>query len=179
MSDGTSEQSDQDSFAELFVTSQTRIFGFIATMLPNRTEAEEVFQQTSLILWKKWAQYDAERNFLSWACGIARLEVFNHLRRLQRTGAHLSEGMMARLAEQYVREELEIRERHEALDDCLEQLAPRQRQLVERYYGGTEKVPEIATELGRSANAVYKTLRKIRLALFSCVSLKLTNETNA
>ena len=79
----------------------------------------------------------------------------------------------------YVREEGAIRERHEALEDCLEQLAPHQRQLVERYYGGTEKVPEIATELGRSANAVYKVLRKIRLTLFSCVSLKLTPETHA
>ena len=113
MSHSTPEPTEQDLFAELFVTQQARIFGFIATMLPNRTEADEVFQQTSLILWRKWKNYDPERNFLNWACGVARLEVFNHLRRMQRTGSHLSEPMMARLAEQYVKEEREIRDRHE------------------------------------------------------------------
>ena len=66
-------ETDQDLFAELFVTHQSRVYGFIATMLPNRSEAEEVFQQTSLILWKKWHEYDPQRNFLNWACGVARL----------------------------------------------------------------------------------------------------------
>ena len=162
--------SDQDLFAELFVTHQSRVYGFIATMLPNRSEAEEVFQQTSLILWKKWHEYDPQRNFLSWACGVARLEVFNHLRRMQRDSVHLSEGMMARLADQYVEDQQQILDRNEALQQCLQRLEPRQRRLIERYYGSSEKVPQIASELGRSANAVYKTLRRIRLALFRCVS---------
>ena len=55
-----------------FLQHQDRVYGYIVLMLPNRHDAEDVFQQTSLILWQKWDQFDPEQDFLSWACGIAR-----------------------------------------------------------------------------------------------------------
>jgi RNA polymerase sigma-70 factor (ECF subfamily) len=59
-----------DQFVERFVRSQDRIYAYVATLLPNRADAEEVFQQTSLILWKKWQQFDPSRDFVRWACGM-------------------------------------------------------------------------------------------------------------
>jgi RNA polymerase sigma-70 factor, ECF subfamily len=46
-------------FVELFVRNQNRIYRFIMTLIPNRTDADDLFQQTSLTLWKTWARYDA------------------------------------------------------------------------------------------------------------------------
>ena len=54
-----------EQFARAFVQYQDRVYGHIVTMLPNRHDAEDVFQQTSLILWQKWEQFDPERDFLS------------------------------------------------------------------------------------------------------------------
>ena len=88
-----------EQFARAFVQYQDRVYGYIATMLPNRHDAEDVFQQTSLILWQKWEQFDPERDFLSWACGIARNEVRNFLRRHGRARVVLSERLMDELAE--------------------------------------------------------------------------------
>ena len=53
-----------DQFVERFVRSQDRIYAYVVTLLPNRADAEEVFQQTSLALWKKWRQFDPGRDFV-------------------------------------------------------------------------------------------------------------------
>ena len=59
-----SQQHDQ--FVERFVRSQDRIYAYVATLLPNRADAEEVFQQTSLVLWKKWRQFDPGCDIVRW-----------------------------------------------------------------------------------------------------------------
>jgi hypothetical protein len=38
-----------DQFVERFVRSQDRICAYVAMLLPNRADAEEVFQQTQLL----------------------------------------------------------------------------------------------------------------------------------
>src|SRR6476660_7128207 len=91
--------SDHDRFMEQFVRSQDRVYAYIVTLLPNRTDAEEVFQQTSLALWKKWPQYDPTRDFIRWACGMAHLEVAALLRKRSAPGASsLSEDVLVELA---------------------------------------------------------------------------------
>jgi hypothetical protein len=53
--------SQHERFAERFVRSQDRIYAYVVTLLPNRADAEEVFQQTCLALWKKWGEFDPAR----------------------------------------------------------------------------------------------------------------------
>src|SRR5437763_3161330 len=89
-----------DLFVERFVRSQDRIYAYVATLLPNRADAEEVFQQTSLALWKKWRQYDATRDFVRWACGMAHYEVRNFLRKRADKGrVYLSDDVLSEVAE--------------------------------------------------------------------------------
>src|ERR1700722_10832150 len=74
---------NHDQFVEGYLRSQDRIYAYVVSLLPNRADAEDVFQQTSLILWKKWQQFDPTRDFVTWACGIAHFEVRNFLRKQQ------------------------------------------------------------------------------------------------
>src|SRR3954467_1415402 len=90
----------QDKFVEQFVRSQDRVYAYVVTLLPNRDDAEEVFQQTSLALWKKGQEFDPTRDFLPWACGMAHLEVFNFLRkRAGRSRVDLSEDVLLEVAQ--------------------------------------------------------------------------------
>src|SRR5437868_10690061 len=92
--------SQHDRFVERFVRSQDRIYAYVVTLLPNRADAEEVFQQTSLVLWKKWQQYDPGRAFVAWACGMAHHEVRNFLRKHRDRGrVYLSEDVLAEVAQ--------------------------------------------------------------------------------
>ena len=64
-------------FAELLRRNQTQLFGYIYSLVRDLDDADDLFQQTSLVLWDKYEQFDPTRSFVGWACGVARYEVLN------------------------------------------------------------------------------------------------------
>ena len=58
-------------FARLIRESHRELFGFIFAMLQNRADAEDVYQQTALMLWKKFAEFMPGTNFTGWAIRVA------------------------------------------------------------------------------------------------------------
>jgi RNA polymerase sigma-70 factor (ECF subfamily) len=160
-----------DQFMEYFVRSQDRIYAYIVTLLPNRTDAEEVFQQTSLILWKKWLEFDPARDFIRWACGIAYLEVRNAQRKLRASGrVGFSEQLLEQISEQRLESQPLLEARQLALATCLERLKPDRRALLERCYAGKHSIKAIAEELGKTVNGLYLLLKRIRRGLFECIN---------
>src|SRR5947209_2150051 len=169
--------SQHERFAEQFVRSQDRIYAYVVLMLPNRTDAEEVFQQTSLVLWKKWQQFDPARDFVAWACGIAHHEVRNFLRKHRDRGrVYLSEDVLAEVAEARLGLHDVLEARRRALRSCLDQLGQGHRELLERCYAGKEAIKTIAEGLGQPPNVLYMTLKRLRRALFDCVNRTLAAE---
>ncbi|MEQ8848974.1 sigma-70 family RNA polymerase sigma factor [Botrimarina sp.] len=162
----------QDDFARLFIENQGRLYGYIATLLPNRDDAEEVLQRTSMVLWQKWEQFDAERGFLPWARAIALNEIRNLLRRSERRNVHLSEPVIEMLASEI--EQQPDERRSAALSGCLDRLQQRQRELVERCYLGSSGINAIAESLGLSPAALYMRLHRIRKNLVECVNRELS-----
>ena len=163
--------SPQDDFAQQFISSQGRLYSYIATLLPNRIDAEDVLQRTSLILWQKWDQYDGNRPFLPWARGVALNEIRNFLRRSERKDVHLSEPMIAVLAEELDEEQAE--ERTDALNACLSTLESKQRNLLEQCYLGSNGVRTVAVSMNCSADAIYMRLYRIRKFLVECINKRL------
>ena len=159
-----------DEFARAFVQYQDRVYGYIVTMLPSRHDAEDVFQQTSLILWQKWEQYDPERSFLAWACGIVRYEVRDFLRRRGRDRIVLSDRLLDELADMRVEEQPLLAERRGLLAECMKKLDFLARELIERAYAGRESIDAIARQFRITPNALYLRLRKIRRELMECVA---------
>jgi RNA polymerase sigma-70 factor (ECF subfamily) len=170
-----SQQHDQ--FVERFVRSQDRIYAYVATVLPNRADAEEVFQQTSLVLWKKWREFDPSRDFVAWACGMAHHEMRNFLRKHANRGrVYLSEHVLAEVAEVRLKSHDVLEARRHALRDCLDRLEPGKRDLLERCYAGKDSIKTIAKDLGQRPNMLYMTLKRLRRALFDCINRTLTGE---
>ena len=63
-----------------------------------------------------------------------------------------------------------------ALETCLGKLSAKQREIVERRYLAKGSLQDLAEESGRSANALYKTLQRIREVLHHCINKRLTQE---
>jgi len=163
-----------DQFVERFVRSQDRIYAYVATLLPNRADAEEVFQQTSLALWKKWQQFDPGRDFVRWACGMAHYEALNFLRKhAEKRRVALSEDVLSEVANERLEMNDVLDARRTALRQCLERLKREKRQLLERCYAGKDTIKTIAADLGQSPNVVYMNLKRLRRALFDCINLTL------
>src|SRR4051812_7359070 len=94
-------------FAEELLRHQTQIFGFIYSLVRDFDDADDVFQQTGLVLWRKYDQFDPSRSFVAWACGVARLEAANFLRARSRERRHFSDELNVLLIEAHERLEQE------------------------------------------------------------------------
>jgi RNA polymerase sigma-70 factor (ECF subfamily) len=176
---GTEQTSPETvEFAALLRRHQTRLYAYIHSLVRDLNDADDLFQQTTLILWKKFAEFDAARSFFSWACGIARLEVANFLRGRGRQRLYFSDDLNLLLIEAQADvpdEELECR--RDALARCVEKLRQRDRELLQECYGGAAGVHEAAGRRGRSTQSVYNSLRRIRRALFECIGRTLERES--
>lgn len=168
------EPSDGDSAA--FVTQllrhQRRIYLFIASLLPNPSDVEDVYQQTCVALWNKRAELPQVRDFFAWACGFARKEVLHQIRSNSRSRhRYLPDDLLATLAGEFERDLEHDDDRLMALTGCLARLQPPQRHLLERAYQGIESIKDIAAEMRISAAALTMRLQRIRHALLKCIEL--------
>jgi RNA polymerase sigma-70 factor (ECF subfamily) len=171
-------QSARADFAERLRCEQGRLYGYIHSLVRDLNDADDLFQQTTLILWKKFAQFDPTASFFAWACGVARLEVANFLRARGRRRLYFSDELNLQLIEaQEEMEQEELEDRRHALARCVEKLRQRDQELLRECYGQEAGVHEAAGKRGRSTQSIHNSLRRIRRALFECISRARARET--
>jgi RNA polymerase sigma-70 factor (ECF subfamily) len=165
------------AFAERLARHHAQIFGYIHSLVRDLDDADDLFQQTSLVLWDKLDQYDASRSFVAWACGVARFEVLNFLRARTRNRLYFSDELNLALIEaQEDLEQEDLEERRDALAGCMKKLRERDQALLEACYARSTGIREAALDRGRSAQSIYNSLRRIRRALFECVRRSLAQQ---
>jgi RNA polymerase sigma-70 factor (ECF subfamily) len=164
----------------LFLRHRSALYGYIFACVRNHNDAEDIFQEVSLAAVDSIGKLRDESGFLPWAIEIARRRVLVHIRRSQRTTI-LPPELTDLLAEatQRVATHGNLKERTEALLDCLEQLPTQSRTIITmRYDGSIGGVDELADKLGRTMQATYGVLKRIRRGLRDCVERKLGTETS-
>jgi RNA polymerase sigma-70 factor (ECF subfamily) len=165
-------------FLRLFLQNERRLYAYILTLLPNRADADDVLQEASLVMWDKFDERHPPDDFAAWGCRIAYFKVLDFCKKSQRSRVRFSQQMLERVAETAVGQAatLQLDERREALAGCIEKLTPGDRDLLTRRFAEGATTLSTAAAVGRSVDAVYKALAKIRQALFDCVTRALAQE---
>lgn len=165
-----------DAFVARLMEHRHRIYAFIAKQLVNSADVEDVFQRTSIVLWKKMREFDPQGSFFHWACGVAYNEVRNFLTVRRRDRLYFDAELLDLLADE-AREEGEFSEaRLGALRACIAHLSERQQQILQRCYATASSITEAAASLGRNRGALYKQLTRLRARLLDCIRLRLARE---
>jgi RNA polymerase sigma-70 factor (ECF subfamily) len=167
--DRTNDSLQYERFVQLFARVRENLFAYIFTLLPHWSDAEDVFQQTSLVLWRKFGEFEPESNFLAWACRVAFFEVRNFQRVASRDRLRFSDAVLAQLAEQRVISPENANQKREFLLDCIDKLTADQRTLLLRTYDDDKTIRQLADELDRAPQTLYNRLNNIRRTLFACV----------
>ena len=89
----------QQRFLSLFLRSEREIFRYVAVLVPNVTDAEDIVQQTAMALWEKFDAYDPRQPFTPWACRFALNKARQWIERRQRWQALLDRGLADELME--------------------------------------------------------------------------------
>src|SRR3954454_12754942 len=70
-SDPRAETESRKRLIALMTRHQRQIFSYIYVLVPNRTDAEDLLQETSLVICEKFHEFKEGTDFIAWACQIA------------------------------------------------------------------------------------------------------------
>jgi RNA polymerase sigma-70 factor, ECF subfamily len=164
----------QAEFVRLLSQHSSRIFGFLLALCVNRTDAEDVFQNTSVVLWEKFDTFERGTNFLAWACRIAYFEALYDRRKSRRVKT-LSDAAWEALASDALQRSDAREEHQETLADCLQKLKPADRQLLHEKYFLQRSVADIAAAGAKSVYSIYRSLSRIHDSLLQCMRRAMSN----
>src|SRR3954468_20850609 len=74
----------EERFLKLFLAHERRIFGFLLALVPDWSDAEDLLQETSVVMWRKLYNFEPGTDFAAWALSIARYQVLDHRKRRKR-----------------------------------------------------------------------------------------------
>ena len=167
MNEASRQRTDQ--IVQLLTNVQQPLTRYVRSLVPNRTDAEEVLQETNLFVWRHADEFELGTNFAAWACRIAYYQVLTFRKRQSRSRLHFSDALVEQLARSAVENLARGNDEAEALDRCMGKLSSEDRELMELRYEPGATVEGIARRVGRSTKAVYNALGRIRTWLLECV----------
>lgn len=161
----------------LLMRHEPALRAFARSLLPDWQTVDEVIQEASIELWEKFDQIDGEDGFLPYAKVVVRFKCLSAVRDMRRDRHLFSEGVLELLADEA--EQLDAAENApalEALRSCLDRFSDPHQELLLAPYSGTGRVRTLAESQGKSANALYKLLGRLREKLSRCVESTLEKE---
>ncbi|MBM3841433.1 MAG: sigma-70 family RNA polymerase sigma factor [Verrucomicrobia bacterium] len=164
----------QKQLVRMLTQNQRRIFSYLYTLVPDRPAAEDLLQETCMVICEKFDEFQPETDFVAWACQIAYWEVRAARQKFSRSKVLFDDAVLEAVAKTAADMSPELNERHEALALCLEKLHPRDRELIITRYEPGGGVEAAARRTGRTVVAAYKALTRIRRLLADCVTLRLS-----
>lgn len=169
---------DQSDFLGRFLPVQPMLRGYLLTLTRNHAEADDLLQEVAAVLWRKFEEFDASRDFTAWAMGMARIQALRWRRSVARSRVILSEETIARLAETACAEAEESAgtERRPSLATCLDKLPPLHREIVQLRFTHDQPLAAIGASLGKSEQAVQMLMVRIRRWLKECIEKTLATE---
>lgn len=171
---------NDSEFVLLITGHQTAIYAYILTIYPDRVAAQDILQETNIVLCRKVEEFEPGTNFKAWAFRIAYWQTMAQLKRVKRTGhVALEPDVMDLVAQEVEEVTADFEERRFALKSCLQKLPPGDASILLAHYQSGESLAEISGRLGRTREALKQVLLRIRKSLRICIERQMINEVRA
>ncbi len=165
-----------EQFLTLFTANEPAIRAYVRRLVPTRHDAADVMQAVSLVLWKKFPDLDQPDDFRKWSFGVARYEALAWLRDKARDRLVLAEDVLNFVANESLEDDERLSAQRDALEGCLEKLPKQQRTVIMAAYAPDVGIQKAAAQSGRTVEAFYQWLHRMRLRLLECTKRKLRTE---
>jgi RNA polymerase sigma-70 factor (ECF subfamily) len=166
-----------ETFIRLFTENRRRLALYVLGLTPNRHDAEELLQETHLVLWRKFDRFTPGTNFAAWACKVALRQAIAWQKRRRHDRLLLGPKVLAALAAEQAAAADRLDARLAVLERGVARLPARQREVLRLRYAEDCPIDEMARRLGRTPGAVYRELSRIRRGLMEYVTAALAEET--
>ncbi|QDU75949.1 ECF RNA polymerase sigma factor SigH [Bremerella volcania] len=165
-----------EEFVQLFTLNQHQIYIYLVSLVHDQNSADDIFQETMLVLWREFERFESGTNFMAWSCTVALNQVRAWRKKQQRDRLQFSDEFLDALSQELDSSADYLKKRYELLHDCIAKLPQHHRQLIAYRYSSGHAINEIAEQTQRSIDAVYRLLSRIRRSLQDCVTDQLILE---
>ena len=162
-----------ECFLRFYSGIQIKLYAFILAIVHNQNDAEDLLQETSVVLWNKFDDFEEGKNFSAWAIGIAKNKILEYLRENKRTKMVFTDGFYRNISDMAGDSTDDVQDRINAVEKCLKKLSNADRKLLSMRYKKNVPINQISKLMGRPSGGVYKTFSRIILVLRNCVTQSL------
>ncbi len=167
---------DDDRFLRLLMDSQHRVYAFILASVHSISDADDIMQSVSTVMWRRFGEYDSGSNFTAWGIGISRKLILNFYSKKKKVRVHFDNKTLESLEAIACSKLDEADRRVEFLRKCINKLSEAERKLVDLRYGRSLKTNTIANMVGLSVSRTYRAMAKIHVVLQKCIRRTMREE---
>jgi RNA polymerase sigma-70 factor (ECF subfamily) len=145
---------DKKALQVLFARHNVRVFRFVLRFLGDESVAEDLVSEVFFDVWRQADRFESRSQVSTWLLAIARNKALSVLRR--RTTEELDEEVAEFIEDPSDNPEVAMQktQRNAVLQDCLGQLSPAHREIVDLVYYHEKSIDEVAEIIGVPQNTV-------------------------
>jgi RNA polymerase sigma-70 factor (ECF subfamily) len=170
----SSESNRAEMFLALHLQNHNRLAAFVHTLVPVWQDAEEIIQDTLMVLWRKFNEFEPSTSFFSWAARVAQYEVLNYRRKNRHRELYFNDDVLSALASTALEHLDDMELQRAALENCIKKLPDRDRELLSLRYREGGNIQIAADAMRRTTGHVQRLLRKVRGGLLRCVHARMS-----
>ena len=160
-------------FVSLLIPAQKKLFAYINYHVPNKNDADDIFQDVVATLLLKFSDYREGTYFLRWAITVAKYKILSYRRNNNRMRILFNEADMDNIQDEVLSKIDSLEEESELLRGCLKKLPDKQNKLLSYRYGNDMTYRQIAKHINISMQSVYRAISRIHVALLKCINVSL------
>ncbi len=174
-----SDENKHEEFLRSFTAHEASIRAYVRRLVPSRCDADDVMQDASIVLWKKFGEFRKDGDFRAWAFGVARFSALAWRRDKARDRLVLDENVVAKLAEETANDEAHLQQQRDALEICIQKVKPGHRALLMDAYQADSRIQDVASSSGRTVSGFYQWLHRVRRSLLDCIRRSLAQQKSS
>ncbi|MBN1672822.1 MAG: sigma-70 family RNA polymerase sigma factor [Kiritimatiellae bacterium] len=152
---------------------RTRVLAYLMGLVKDPQKAEDLLQDTYVVVLRKWQQYQPGTNLLAWMLSIARREFLNAVKPAHNRLVAMEMEVLEKALVATQEDDANLAYRREALSHCLAKLRPQARDIMQLRYGDGLSCGEVCRRVRLSLNALYTVLCRVRENLKTCIERQL------
>jgi RNA polymerase sigma-70 factor, ECF subfamily len=145
---------DKKALQILFARHNVRVFRFVLRFMGDESVAEDLVSEVFFDVWRQADRFESRSQVSTWLMAIARNKALSVLRR--RTTEELDEEVAEFIEDPADNPEVTMQktQRSAILQNCLAQLSPAHREIVDLVYYHEKTIDEVAEIIGVPQNTV-------------------------
>jgi RNA polymerase sigma-70 factor (ECF subfamily) len=168
---------EQEPLVRILLKERAKLTAYIWSIVRDVHVTDDVYQDLCVKAIAKRDQIRDAAHLLAWCRRVARDEAVTVLRRAGRQPMVFDGAVLDLLESDWQAQDVrQTQETVEALRRCIEQLTPNNQRILRLRYMQNLPGTQVASELGRKLDTVYKALTRIHKSLLDCIQHRLAAE---